>query len=343
MRRLRVGVIGLGVGERHLEAYASDPRCEVVALCDRDPERLGEVAARHPGARATVDAADLIATEGLDAVSICSHDPDHALQAVAALGAGLHVMLEKPLCRTREELDDIAAAVAANPGLVLASNLVLRAAPLVRWLVSERAAGALGTVYAVDGDYLYGRLPKITEGWRGRVEGYSVMLGGGVHLVDVLMRVVGERPDWVEAAGSGLATRGTAFAGDDLACAQLGFPGGAIGRVTANFACVHGHQHVIRVFGTEATVISDDRGARVQRARDPAPPAADLDLSPLPADKGALIPAFVSAALGESPPEPGARHEIDLVAVCLAADLSRASGRRIAVDYPSPVAVGGVA
>jgi predicted dehydrogenase len=341
--RLRAGVIGLGVGERHLEAYARDPRCEVVAVCDRDPDRLAAGAGRAPAARALTEADELLGLPGLDAVSICSHDPDHAAQALAALGAGLHVMVEKPLCRTRAELDALAAAVAARPDLVLASNLVLRAAPLVRWLVARRAAGELGTVFAIDGDYLYGRLPKITEGWRGGVEGYSVMLGGGVHLVDVLMRVAGERPEWVEAAGSGLATRGTAFAGDDLACAQMGFPGGAIGRVSANFACVHGHQHVIRVFGTAATVISDDRGVRVQRSRDPAPPAAALDLAPVPDDKGALIPAFVSAALGTAPADPGARHELDLVAVCLAADRSRAEGRRVAVEYPAPVGAGSAA
>jgi predicted dehydrogenase len=336
MTGLRVGVIGLGVGEQHLEAYARDPRCEVVALCDRDPARLAAVAAGFPGARPLTEAAELLALPGLDAVSICSFDPDHAPQALAALEAGLHVMIEKPLCRTRPELDALAAAAAARPGLVLASNLVLRAAPLVRWLVERRAAGELGAVFALDGDYLYGRLAKITHGWRGDVDGYSVMLGGGVHLIDVLMRVVDERPDWVEAAGSDLATRGTPFAGDDLACAQMGFPGGAIGRVSANFACVHGHQHVIRVFGTAATVISDDRGVRVQRLRDPAPAAVALDLAPLPEDKGALIPAFVSAALGEAPADPGSRHELDLLAVCLAADESRALGRRVLVSYPGP-------
>ena len=297
----------------------------------------GRGAARAPGARPIAEAGELLALPGLDAVSICSHDPDHAGQAIAALGAGLHVMVEKPLCRTRAELDALAGAVAARPDLVLASNLVLRAAPLVRWLVAQRAAGELGTVFAIDGDYLYGRLSKITDGWRGGVEGYSVMLGGGVHLVDVLMRVVGERPEWVEAAGSGLATRGTAFAGDDVACAQMGFPGGAIGRVSANFACVHGHQHVIRVFGTEATVLSDDRGVRIQRSRDPAPPAEPLDLAPVPDDKGALIPAFVSAALGAAPADPGARHELDLIAACLGMDRSRADGGRVTVEYPLPI------
>lgn len=338
MSRLRVGVVGLGVGARHLDAYARDPRCEVVAVCDRDSERLAAAAAAVPGVRELREAHELLALPGLDAVSIASYDPDHAAQALAALHAGLHVMVEKPLCRTGAELEALAAAVEERPGLVLASNLVLRAAPLVRWLVASRAAGDLGTVYALDGDYLYGRLAKITDGWRGSVDGYSVMLGGGVHLVDVLMRVSGERPEWVEAAGSDLATRESPFAGDDLRCAQLGFPSGAIGRVTANFACVHGHQHVIRVFGTRATVISDDRGVRIQRERDPAPPARPLEVAALPLDKGALIPAFVSAALGETPADPGSAAELDLIAVCLAADRSRAEGRRVAVDYPLTIA-----
>lgn len=334
---LRVGVIGLGVGERHLDAYLADPRCEVIGLCDRDPGRLAATAARVPSARAVADSTDLIALPGLDAVSICSHDPDHAEQAIAALGAGLHVMVEKPLVRTRGELEGVAAALAERHDLVLASNLVLRAAPLVRWLVERRRAGDLGTIFAMDGDYLYGRLSKITDGWRGGVDDYSVMLGGGIHLIDVLMCVGGERPDWVEAAGSGVATRGTSFAGDDFASAQMGFPGGAIGRVSANFACVHGHQHVIRVFGTAATVISDDRGVRVQRMRDPAPAASSLDIAALPPDKGALIPAFVSAALGEAPPDVDSRHELDLLAVCLAAEASRALGHRIEVEYPTAV------
>jgi predicted dehydrogenase len=331
--RLRVGVIGLGVGAQHLAAYAQDPRCEVAAVCDASPERLAAVRGLAPGAAALVDAAELLADPSLDLVSIASYDQDHADQALAALRSGKHAFVEKPLCRTASELRALADAHRRRPDLVLGSNLVLRAAPLFAWLREARRSGDLGDVYAFDGDYLYGRLEKITSGWRGRVEGYSVMLGGGIHLVDLMIWCLGERPDSVTAAGNRIAAAGTGFRYEDYVAATFTFPSGAIGRVTANFGCVHRHQHVVRVFGTRATVVGDDRGARISRERDPAE-SRDLALSPLPASKGALIPALVDAALGGAPQDPGPRHELDVVAACLAADRSMRTGTAVEIEYP---------
>jgi predicted dehydrogenase len=64
---------------------------------------------------------------------------------------------------------------------------VLRAAPLYLWLQQEVKRGSFGEIYAFNGDYLYGRLHKITMGWRKEVSNYSVMLGGGIHLVDLMV------------------------------------------------------------------------------------------------------------------------------------------------------------
>ena len=329
---LRVAVVGLGVGARHLDAYLADPRCRVTVVCDLDADRATAATARCD-ARATADAAEAIAAPDVDAVSLATYDDAHAGQVVAALGAGKHVFVEKPLCRSAEELAAVAAAHARRPHLALASNLVLRAAPAFRWLRDARAAGELGDAYAFDGDYLYGRLPKIVDGWRGRVEGYSVMLGGGVHMVDLMMLCLGEHPAWVTATGTDVATRDTAFTGPDFAAATFGFPSGAVGRITANFAAVHRHQHVVRLFGTRASVVSDDRGVRLSRERDPAP-AEDLDLAALPPDKGALIGGFVDAALGVAPQAPPPAHEMAVVAACIAADRSMRTGMRVEIDPP---------
>src|SRR5262249_50292734 len=149
-------------------------------------------------------------------------------------------------------------------------NLVLRAAPLYCWLRDTIAAGELGELYAFDGDYLYGRLEKITDGWRGEVDGYSVLQGGGVHLVDLMLWLTGQRPATVNAVGNRIATRGTRFRYDDFVAATYRFESGLIGRITANFGCVHRHQHVVRVFGTKGTFIHDDRGARLHSTREPS-------------------------------------------------------------------------
>ena len=330
---LGVAVVGLGVGEQHARAYAALPACGPLVLHDLDGSRT-EALARELGAEAAVSYEEILADPRIAVVSIASFDDAHFEQVVAALDAGKHLFVEKPLCRTVAEARAVKAAwERAGARLHVESNLVLRAAPLYRWLREEREAGRLGQVYAFDGDYLYGRLAKITEGWRKDVLDYSVLLGGGVHLVDLLMWITGERPSAVSAVGNRIVTAGTAFRHPDYAAATFTFPSGLIGRVTANFGCVHRHQHVVRVFGSEATVIVDDAGPRIHRERDGGAPAKALVLAPLPPSKGALIPRFVAAVLAGEPVRGPVQHELDVVSACAAADRALAEGETIAVDY----------
>lgn len=329
-RPLGVAVVGLGVGEAHAWAYL-DAGCRLVRVCDIDATRAARVAAALGAARAG-SFEEILADPEVDAVSIASYDDAHFEQAVAALRAGKHVFCEKPLCRSIEELRALKAAWSAS-GRCLASNLVLRAAPAYRWLQGAIAAGELGEIYAYDGDYLYGRLSKITEGWRAGVEDYSVMLGGGIHLVDLMLRLLGRRPVSVTAVGNRICAGGSAFRYDDYVAATYAFEGGLVGRITANFGCVHRHQHVVRVFGTRATFVLDDAGPRLHTGRDDAPSVRRLDLSPLPSTKGALIPAFVDALRAGREAEPGAAHEFDVVSACVAAKPSPGASVPAMIEY----------
>jgi predicted dehydrogenase len=280
--------------------------------------RLGQCAAAS-----SFDA--ILADPSVDVVSIATFDDAHFEQIIAALDAGKHVFVEKPLCRSEDELHGVVAAW-RRTGRQLHSNLVLRAAPLYRWLRDAVTSGQLGTVYAFDGDYLYGRLHKITEGWRKDVDDYSVMQGGGIHLVDLMLWLTGERPERVSAVGGDVATRGSAFRYHDFAAATFRFRSGLVGRITANFGCVHRHHHVVRVFGTRGTFVYDDRGARLHTSRDPGAAAQSIDLSALPATKGDLIPSFVDSVVHGADPAAAARHEFDVVRACLAADRAVKSG-----------------
>jgi predicted dehydrogenase len=331
VRRLKVGVIGLGVGAQHLAGFDGDDRCEVVAVCDLDARRLEDVS--RPGLATTTDAGELLGDPELDIVSIASYDDAHFAQALTALDHGKHVFVEKPLCRTSDELRALSRALDKRPDLVLASNLVLRAAPLYRFARDEVTRGALGTLYAFDGDYLYGRLHKISEGWRGDVDDYSVMLGGGVHVVDLMLWITGERPSRAAAVGNRISTEGTKFRYDDFVAATFEFPSGLVGRITANFGSVHAHQHVVRLFGTEATLIYDDAGPRLHRSRDPDVPVQRLDLAALPASKAELIPEFVQRVVEGDADRASTRHELDVVSACIAADRALAEGGAVDIEY----------
>jgi predicted dehydrogenase len=326
------GVIGLGVGRQHARAYAALDRCRVVTVCDRDEARAREVAGEVGAGGIATDYRELLADARIQIVSIASQDDDHFEQTLAALRAGKHVFVEKPLCRSHEDALELKTQWLES-GRQLASNLVLRSAPLYGWLREAITSGRLGVVYAFDGDYLYGRIHKITEGWRKDVTDYSVMQGGGIHLVDLMLWLTGQRPESVMAVGTNLATQGTAFRYHDFVAATFQFPSGLVGRVTANFGCVQRHQHVVRVFGTKGTFIYDDAGARLHESRDPECPALTVDHAALPASKGDLIPAFVDAVLAGAAPVMSGQHEFDVVSACLAADRAVAAKQVERVNY----------
>ena len=332
-RRLGAGVVGLGVGEQHARAYLDHPACDLRWIFDINPETAahGLATLGTPSIAASFD--QMLADPRLDIVSIASFDDAHFCQVVAALEAGKHVFVEKPLCRSSAELRQIKERWTRRPTLQLRSNLVLRGAPLYRWLRGAIEAGELGEIYAFDGDYLYGRLHKITDGWRASVVDYSVMQGGGVHLVDLMMWLTQQRPVAVTALGNSISTKGSAFRYHDFMAATFQFDSGLVGRIAANFGSVHRHQHVVRVFGTLATFIHDDQGARLHTSRDPLVPARAVDFAPLPPSKGALIPEFVASVLGARDGRSEMQQECDLISACLAADCASATGTRQRVDY----------
>ncbi len=331
---LGVGVVGLGVGEQHARAFHAHPACEVRSLCDLDAGRARALAVEFPRCTVAGRFEEMLADPRLDVLVIASFDDAHYRQVIAALQAGKHVFVEKPVCRTLSELADIKARWQAEGGrLKLHSNLVLRAAPLYVWLREQIRAGALGRIYAFDGDYLYGRLHKITEGWRKDVSEYSVMQGGGIHLVDLMLWLTGEIPVAVSGIGNCICTSGTAFRHDDFVAATFEFDSGLVARITANFGCVHRHQHVMRVFGTQATFLYDDAGPRWHRSRDPEVPAEQLTQPPLPAHKGDLVPEFVSAILEDADDGAQTRGFFDGISACVAADRAVATGTKERIEY----------
>jgi predicted dehydrogenase len=317
-RALRAGVIGLGVGERHIAGYEADRRCHVVALCDTDGERLRTVGERYPGRRLFADPAGLLADPSIDVVSIASFDDDHYAQVMAALLEGKHIFVEKPICMRASELADIRAALAANPKLRLSSNLILRRSPRFARLRERVRRGELGVPYYCEADYNYGRIQKIVEGWRGQRQYYSVTHGGGIHLIDLIMWILGEKPVVVSAFGNAIATRDTQFKFNDCVAALLKFPSGAVAKITANFGCMFPHHHNLSVYGTKATFVHDRLGARLYTSRDPDAAAIPIEDAYVGPAKGDMLPAFVASILDGSAPDVATDEVIDAMEVSLA-------------------------
>jgi len=322
MPRFTAGIIGLGVGESHIEGYESHPHCSVTKLCDINKDALNAVGKRHPEKQLTQDPENIIYDPDIDIVSIASYDDAHKNQVVASLKNGKHVFVEKPLCLSNEELLSIVSVMRENPKLKVSSNLILRRCPRFIDLRKRIRSGELGQVFHMESSYDYGRLNKLTDGWRGQIPSYSVTLGGGIHLIDLMHWVSGEKFTKVFAYGNTLATIGSAFSGNSLTSAIMKSSSGCTMSLTSNFGSVTPHHHKLCVYGTEATFEQSHTNASYFFSRDPAVEPEKVD-TPYPGtQKGDLLYDFVDSIIGEKQPLVKAQEVIDAMSVALAIDES---------------------
>ncbi len=195
--QIGVAVQGAGtVSTEHLRAYLGNPRCRVVAIGSRT--KAGAIAKAHqvglePGEIGIYDDFDaLLAHPGLDALSICTPHARHAQETIAAARAGKHILIEKPVATSPEELRAMDAAV-AEAGVRTVVSFVLRWNPLVRTakaLVDDRTFGEL--LY-VQTDYWHNAEQSGYPGAKGRRWRATIdaMLSGGCHAVDLARYLMG--------------------------------------------------------------------------------------------------------------------------------------------------------
>ncbi len=102
---LNAGVIGMGVGEKHAQAYETHSNVILNKVCDFDRKKLKKLKENHSYSALVNTDHQILEDEDIDIVSIASYDNYHSKQIVQAFENGKHVMAEKPLCMNREEME----------------------------------------------------------------------------------------------------------------------------------------------------------------------------------------------------------------------------------------------
>lgn len=158
MKKVGFGVIGTGIvgGAWHAHVYHHLPQAELVAVCDLNAQRAGEIAERYDVSQVYTDYRDLLARADIAAVSIATPDFAHREIAVAAAKAGKHILVEKPLATTVEDAEAILQAV-EEAGVTLMVDFHNRVNPAFVTAKQSVAAGELGEI-----QYIYARLSNTT-------------------------------------------------------------------------------------------------------------------------------------------------------------------------------------
>ncbi|KQQ05609.1 MULTISPECIES: Gfo/Idh/MocA family protein [unclassified Rathayibacter] len=189
--RLRVGLIGAGtIAGFHLRSYAANPAVDLVGIHDRNMIRAESVASAYGADRAYASLTEMLADPGIDAVSICTWNDSHSELAVAALDAGKHVLVEKPLSRSVTEAIAVEEAVARS-GKHLQVGFVRRFGDNALTLKRFIDAGAIGEVYYAKAANL--RRIGNPGGWFADVDrsGGGPLVDIGVHVIDLCWYMMG--------------------------------------------------------------------------------------------------------------------------------------------------------
>ena len=230
--RLRLGILGAGhFGRFHALKAAKAPRLDFVGLHDADPARAAAVAAEAGcaplSAEAVIDAAQ--------AVIVAAPTAFHHGLAHAALSAGRHVLVEKPIAATLAQADDLIA-------LAKAKCLVLQVGQLERFSGGMRALRAEGGLAARVGRPLYMEAIRIAP-FRPRSLDVSVVLDLMIHDLDLALALAGSPLVGVDAVGMSVASPTI-----DIANARLRFGNGAVATITASRVSLHMERR-LRLFG----------------------------------------------------------------------------------------------
>ena len=256
MDRIRAGVIGLGwFGEHHVDTLKALPLVDMAAVCTRTESRLKEIAEKYGVPKTYTDYRDLLADKDIDMVTVVTHIKDHLEPTIAALKAGKHVFVEKPMADSAEECDRIIAEVKKTDKCFMVGH-ICRFDTVYALAKEEIEAGNLGDIISM---HARRNLAKwITPS---HLQKIGAMFGDGVHDFDLMLWYTGAKPKSVYAQS--LNTR-PELPNDDLGWAMFRLDNGAIA-VIENVWCLPENAPFaidarMEIIGTKGAIYIDNSG-----------------------------------------------------------------------------------
>jgi predicted dehydrogenase len=297
MTVLRAGILGTGgVARLHAEAIAARPDAQLVAVSDVDAVRSAAFAEEF-GGTTYPDLTALLAA-GLDVLHICTPPAAHAAQAIAALEAGVNVILEKPPALTLAEFDRILEAAERSEAqlAIVFQQRTGAAASAVKQLFER---GAFGRPLVATCHTLWHRGADYYDvPWRGswETEGGGPTLGLGIHQLDLLGYLLGE---WSTVSGA-LWRLERDIETEDTSIATVTFASGAVASVVTTVLATRQTSHV-RIDAEFATVEVEHLygHAREHWRITPAPGVSPEQVAEWTLDAAADVPSGHDALLAE--------------------------------------------
>lgn len=255
MRRIGVGVVGLGMGRNHARAFHEYERSRLVAVCDMRSDLLRKVSEEF-GVKGYLSYADMLQDPDVEAVAIATPSYEHATMGIYAALHGKHVLIEKPIA-TDLSAGDRLIQVCKQNRVKLAGIFQSRLDPKNVKMKKVVDEGKLGKTFLIEGivkwwrdDREYYHANKEVEMWKGTWfgEGGGSLANQGIHTVDQLLWMMGD----VETVYGQYSTVGHTIQAEDFCTALIRFRNGAVGYVVCTTCAPREMQETrISIYGTE--------------------------------------------------------------------------------------------
>jgi predicted dehydrogenase len=259
MEKVGVGIVGSAFAAGlHADAYRRCPYATLIAVSSKAPEELRQFCSRFAIPHVYDELGEMLAREDIQLVSICAPNFTHKELVLAALGAGKHVICEKPLATTVEDAKAmVKAASAAGRRLFYAEDWVF--APALVRVVELIAEGAVGKVVYVKAKETHlGSHSPFAQ--RREYCGGGAMIHLGIHAIGFCLALL---DDDVTEVWGGVTGGGEAnlvhqdYTGEDWALGLLTFAGGVRALVEGNYVTVGGLDDIVEVYGSDGVIKVD--------------------------------------------------------------------------------------
>lgn len=256
MKKMKFAILGCGtIGDVHARAIMELDTAELFAVCDVNPDRAREYAAKY-GVKAYSDYAKLLDEAEIDVVTICTPSGMHADQAIAALEKNKHVIVEKPMALNSTDAKRVCDTAEKSNKLlsVIFQTRYTEDIQYVKRVIDEKK---LGTLVFCDLYMKYWRSPAYFEvsPWRGTfaMDGGGALMNQGIHGIDVMHYLFGAP----KLLGAKVKTLVHNIETEDTAVAAVEYPCGALGVIQASTSANPGFDRKIEIHGSRgyATIV----------------------------------------------------------------------------------------
>ena len=271
MDNVNIGIVGCGMVARyHAKAIADTPHARLLGACSKSLASTAQFCNEFPGSEVYARYDEMLANRQIDAIAICSPSGNHYSQALQALVAHKHVIVEKPLCITLEDADHL-IRMAHDKDLclcVISQSRFSDSATAIKQAIDN---GELGRPVSASLMMRYLRNQNYYDqaDWRGTYahDGGGVLMNQGIHGIDLLCYFMGKPKSVMGYVKTILRN----IEGEDTAVAAIEFESGAVAVIDTTVCSQPAFAKKFILSGEKGTIILENDSITLWGLPSPSP------------------------------------------------------------------------